>query len=141
MNTELEIDIAWGGYYASRSEDDGKIAIFRLIDFNQEAYHIALYNEKFDENPNISQLTSLTPFIGHAPIDSKGLLALDGLKFIGTKALTNSDLEGYKYYLEANDAPEDFITEITASLLRFSNEPRMHLLLKLVNGELEISQR
>lgn len=45
---EIEFDVVWGGVYASKGQDSEKYSIFRLLDFNREAYHAALYTEKFD---------------------------------------------------------------------------------------------
>ena len=41
MNELLDIDLAWGGFYAGISKDSGEVSVFRMLDFNQNAYHIA----------------------------------------------------------------------------------------------------
>ena len=74
MSEPTDIDIQWGGYYASREQPNGPVGIFRLLDFNRDAYHAALYKEEFSDVPSLVKIVSLSPFVGHAPIDARGLL-------------------------------------------------------------------
>jgi hypothetical protein len=104
MKTQLNLDLVWGGYYASISSDNSKISVFRMLDFNRDAYHAALFAEEFTDTPKLEQLKDLSPFIGHAPIDARSLLLNDDLQMIGRQELSRSDLEGYIYYLEAHEA-------------------------------------
>jgi hypothetical protein len=63
------MDIAFGGLYASTSVETGKVSVFRLLDFNVDAVHIAMYAEKFDALPSATVVRALSPMIWHAPID------------------------------------------------------------------------
>lgn len=141
MNEALDIDLAWGGFYAGISKDNGAISVFRLLDFNQNAYHIAIYQEDFQHIPSEKEILSLSPYIGHAPIDSKGLLNYEEITLINTKQLTTEDLVGYMYYLEEFEVSEKERKELSQSLINYSKEPPLKLRLAIVKGELQISER
>jgi len=141
MNEVLDIDLAWGGFYAGISKDNGEISVFRLLDFNQNAYHIAIYKEDFQHIPSEKEILSLSPYIGHAPIDSKGLLNYEKITLINTKQLTSEDLVGYMYYLEEFEVSEKERKELSQSLINYSKEPPLKLRLAIVEGELQISER
>jgi hypothetical protein len=141
MRKSLEIDLAWGGFYASIPAEGGDMTVFRLLDFNRDAYHAAMFAEKFSVLPTLEQLTSLTPFIGHAPIDARGLIRDDDLRLIGSKPLTRADLEGYMYYLEAHEVPQAEMDELAERLISFSSEHPLRLQLEIVDDELLISER
>ena len=51
MNNALDIDVVWGGFYASQSEDNDAFTVFPLLDLDQDGYHAALYREKFKNGP------------------------------------------------------------------------------------------
>ncbi len=141
MNNILDIDIAWGGYYASVSSENGEVSGFRLLDFNRDAYHAALYSEKFSQLPTLDQVQNLSPFVGHAPIDAKGLLNRDNLQLIDGKPLGRDDLAGYICYLEAHDVPQEDIDGLVNEVIEYSQESPLPLRLQVIAGELVISER
>lgn len=142
MKTQLNLDLVWGGYYASISSDDGQVSVFRMLDFNRDAYHAALFAEKFTDTPNLEQLKDLYPFIGHVPIDARALLLNDDLQMIGRQELSLSDLEGYIYYLEVNEVPQEEIDDLVEKILGFSrDEPPLRLRLEIIEDQLVISER
>ena len=141
MNKSLDIDIAWGGYYSSLAEDSNEINIFRLLDFNQDAYHVALYKEKFESIPTENEVRSLSPFIGHVPIDVRGLLNRKNVKLIGSSPLIKEDLEGYIYYLEEFGVSDQEAEDLVTSVISFSNQKPLPLRLLIVDGEFEIQER
>ena len=134
------VEIAWGGYYATIPADGGEISVFRILDFNRDAYHAALFSEKFREVPDLEEIAARQPFIGHAPIDAKGLLHRDELRLIGGKPLSRDDLAGYMYYLEAHEVPEAEIDELIERLIEFSQQPPLRLRLEIVEEELVITE-
>ena len=83
MKSALNMEVLFGGYYASKEENSEQYSIFRLLDFGPDAYHAALFSRKFDRVPTIDALVGLSPFIGHAPIDSHALLRERDLQLIG----------------------------------------------------------
>ena len=141
MNELLDIDLAWGGYYACVSRDRSEVSIIRLLDFNRDAYHASLFSERFDDIPEPDVVESLEPFIGHVPVDARGLLNLETMVLISRKPLTQSDLYGYMFYLEEFGMPEAEIDELAKSLMAFSNEAPMALRLSISNDELQIEER
>jgi hypothetical protein len=141
VNEYLDFDVAWGGYYAGVLKDNGDISVFRLLDFNRDACHIAIYKEKFSSIPSEKEIRSLSPYIGHAPIDSKGLLNYKKVTLIDSKQLTRDDLVGYMYYLEEFEASAKEREELSQSLISFGNEPPLKLRLSITEGELQLRER
>jgi hypothetical protein len=87
MSKSLDIDIVWGGYYASIPADNNEISVFRLLDFNRDVYHAVLFSNKFTTVPTLEELTMLSPLICHAPIDARALVREDELRLIGGKPI------------------------------------------------------
>lgn len=141
MSEYLDIDLAWGGFYACTSTDESEISIIRILDFNRDAYHAALFAETFETIPRGDAVEALSPFIGHVPIDAKGLLNNETMVLIGRKPLTRDCLEGYMYYLEEFEVPEDEREELINSLIALSKDDPLKLRLYLSNDELQIEER
>jgi len=138
---EALIDLAWGGFYACTSADKPEVSIIRLLDFNLDAYHAALFDESFEEIPHATDVETLSPFVGHVPVDARGLLNNEAIVLICRKPLTRSCLEGYMYYLEEFEVPEDEREELMNSLIDFSKDDPLKLRLYLSNGVLQIEER
>ena len=141
MNEYLDIDLAWGGFYARTFADQSEVSIIRLLDFNRDAYHAALFDERVEEIPRAAAVETLSPFIRHVPLDARGLLNIEAMVLIGRKPLTRSCLEGYMYYLEEFEVPEDEREGLMNSLIAFSKDDPLKLRLYLSNGELQIEER
>lgn len=141
MNNSLDIDIAWGGYYASTSPEEGTVSIFRLLDFNRDAYHAAFFREKFTVAPTMEEAAALSPFIGHAPIDARALLQSKDLQLVGSKPLTQDDLDGYAYYLEAHGMTPEETQSLLNNILQFAQQPPLKIRMEIVNDELAVSVR
>jgi hypothetical protein len=140
MRKSLDIDIVWGGYYATIPADGSEISVFRLLDFNRDAYHAALFTAKFNTVPELEEIAEIEPFIGHAPIDTRALLNKDELRLIGGKPLNRDDLDGYMCYLEAHEVPREQTHELVEQLLDFSHQPPLSLHLEIVDEELVITE-
>lgn len=141
MYSAIEIELALGGYYASTDCDSGQITVFRLLDFNRDAYQAALFSETFSTTPTLKDVTSLSPFIGHAPLDSRALLRDNRrLQYLGCRPLTREDLEGYACYLEVHQVMPSEIEELFERLLQFSMGPPLGLRLEIIDGTLMISE-
>jgi hypothetical protein len=140
MSESKIVEIQWGGYYLSHEKDEnGQYGLYRLLDFNRYAYHAALFTEKFDAKPSASEVSDLRPFIGHAPMDAKGLLIRDS-ELICSKPLTLADFEGYRMYLEHHEMPEQEIDGLLKSLIEFSQKPPLKLKIWAVDEGLEIEE-
>jgi len=135
------MDVLFGGYYASKEENSDQYGVFRLLDFNPDAYHAALFSQKFDQVPTMDELVGLSPFIGHAPIDSHALLRERDLQLVGGAPLTRDDLEGYGIYLEHHGMTKADIDGLTTNLVTWSTEPPIKLRLEILEDELSISER
>lgn len=117
---ELVIQIQWGGYYTSKEED--KFGLFRLLDFNKDAYQIQIFREKFDHLPSLEEVKELQPFIWHAPLAVGSLLDDEALTLIGPKVLDDEALSGYGEYLKQMDVTESAIQELFQRLIQYSHE-------------------
>ena len=140
MRKSLDIDIVWGGYYATIPADGGEISVFRLLDFDRDAYHAALFTEKFSTVPELEEIAAETPFIGHAPINARALLNKDECRLIGGKPLTRDDLDGYMCYLQAHEVPQEEMDELAERIIGFSHQPPLSLHLEIVDEELVITE-
>ncbi len=138
---KMDIDMQWGGYYASREEGEDQYGVFRLLDFNRYAYQVAIFREVFPEVPPLEDVLRLSPFIGHAPIDSQALLCDREIHLLGGPPLTADDLAGYRLYLEHCEMAEAEIDELFQTVIEFGNQPPMKLTLTLVDGELDVTGR
>lgn len=141
MKNSMDIDIAWGGYYASRAEDSGEISIFRLLDFDTYAYQAALFEETFTNVPQLETLAKLSPFVAHAPIDSRRLLSRGEVTLIGSEPLNREDLEGYISYLEVHEVSKKDIDKLITEVIAFSREPMVSFRLEIINNELVVSEK
>jgi hypothetical protein len=142
MKTQLNLDLVWGGYYTLISSDDRHFSVFRMLDFTPDGYHAALFSKKFTNIPDLEQLKNSSPFIRHAPINTRSLLLNDELQMIGRQELSHSDLEGYIYYLEAHEVTQEEIDDLIERILVFSrDEAPLRLRLEIIEDQLVISER
>lgn len=137
----LDLDIAWGGYYAGVSNGSDEVSVFRLLDFNRDACHISIYSEKYESVPSADEVRSLSSFIGHAPMHSQALFNYEFIELIATEPLSPDDLFGYRHYLDNFGASDEEIDEFMQSLISYSQEPPMKLRLSVVEDELQLFER
>ena len=141
MSNILEFDLVWGGYYACKEQESGMFTIFRLLDFNYESYHYALFNEEFKHLPTADDIKNLKPFIWHIPQATDSLLLCESLTLIDRKALSKDDLDGYIYYLSEFDVPKDEQKKLVKTLIEFSHQEPMPIKMYKTNGKLQIEKR
>jgi len=100
--------IVIGGLYATKW-DDGSFRIVKVLALDQHAAHLRLYAETFDEFPNNASSDQLTlgnaldggPVgMGHFPIQIAGFFNEDR-KFIKEEEVMESELKGYRLYLQS----------------------------------------
>ena len=136
----MDIDIQWGGYYAYKEEGEDQYKVFRLLDFNRYIYYAESFQEKFSEVPSLEDVMGLSPYFD-APIDSKAFLQAHEIHLLGGPALTEEDLEGYRFYLEVQEMKESDKEELFRNIIEFGNLPPYKVTLTLVDGELEVTER
>jgi hypothetical protein len=141
VNQTAEVDLLWGGYYLSRKEGADHFSLFRILDFNRNAYHAALFREKLADVPSLDDVLSLTPFIGHAPIDARGLVRRAPLQLIGGAPLTDEDLAGYMVYLERHGVAAEERDELLKRAIEFSHDSPLGLRLTIVGDKLMIEEQ
>lgn len=97
-----------GGLYYSPSEED-KFKVSKVLAIDDFSFHIRMYANKFDDPPLdvSSEELSLggvdSPYgfgIGHAPMAKEGFLE-EPTFFIRQESVSEEELEGYRYYLDA----------------------------------------
>ena len=130
------VSIQWGGFYTSQQEG-GRYGVFRLLDFTNEAYHAAIFREKFTTQPTWSDVQNLRPLIGHAPISSLQFYH-EEIKLIGSVPLKADELEGYEIYLDNLQYTRDEIEEIRGNLLNNSQLGPLMVILSIVDGTLKV---
>jgi hypothetical protein len=136
----VEVDIAWGGYYVSQEPPHAEYRVWRLLDFSQTAYHVALFTERFRAVPTLAEVTALRPFVGHVPLDTRALLS-SPIQLIGTVPLSPDDLEGYMTYLEHHDVPAEQRAELASRLISFSKEAPLRLRLAVIDDQVQVSEQ
>lgn len=137
----MNIDLQRGGYYASREEGEEQFEVFRLLNFNRYIYHVAIFKEKFAGVPSLEDVMRLSPYIGHAPIDSKVLLRESEIHLLGGPPLTEEDLEDYRIYLEHHEMGEKDIKKLFRNFIGHEVPRLLKVTLALKDGELEITKR
>ena len=98
-NESATNELKTGGIYATRN-DEGKYSLSKILVLEDEAIHIRLYNEEFDEIPKSVSSDDLTFLLGHAPMARKGFLS-DDPKFVTLESVSDSELAGYRMYIDA----------------------------------------
>jgi hypothetical protein len=91
-------EIKVGGLYISRQKD-GTYLVSKVIAMDDFAVHIRIYQDQFKEKPAHLSSDSLKVMIGHAPLDKNGFWT-DHPELLNVEAVKESELEGYKLYLD-----------------------------------------
>lgn len=95
QSTELKV----GGLYITKDSDSSYSAC-KILAMDDFAVHVRTYKEEFKTPPATLSSAALTIMIGHAPLDKKGFLQGQP-KLLAVEDVKESELEGYKIYLEA----------------------------------------
>lgn len=93
------MELKAGGIYAAKNEN-GKYTLTKLLALDDVAVHVRFYNEEFDEVPTRISSNDLTFFIGHAPMAREGFLT-EHPDLVAVEPVSDSELEGYRMYLDA----------------------------------------
>jgi len=138
VNDAMDFLVLWGGYYTYKKENE-KYALFRLLDFNADAIHYALFTEEFEVRPNEKEIKKLHPLIGHVPIEVGSLLYKFELELTASAPLTLTDLEGYGYYLSEFGMNDNKLTEFMKNLIEFSQKEPLLTHLKMNGDRVEVT--
>lgn len=92
----IRMMVQWGGYYVTK--DEYGYSVFRLLDVNPEAYHIAVYDRRFRRRPEFSDVYTLVPSNPHVALEGIDLLST-APELIGKKELKDDELNAYRAYL------------------------------------------
>jgi len=93
-NQELQV----GGLYVVKDKTNSYY-ITKILAMDDFAVHLRTYLNEFTTIPSQISSDTLKVLIGHAPIARKGFL-IDSPSLIKVEKVKESELEGYKIYLE-----------------------------------------
>lgn len=88
-----------GGLYTLKNNDTS-YSVCKILVLDDFAVHVRSYKEEFKTPPAKLSSSDLTVMIGHAPIDKAGFMQSQP-KLLAVEEVKESELEGYKMYLEA----------------------------------------
>lgn len=92
-------DLVTGGLYISQNED-GSYGVSKILALDEFAVHVRFYSNKFETKPSDLNSSNLKFLIGHAPMAKEGFL-LDKPELLKVEKVSEEELEGYNYYLDA----------------------------------------
>ncbi len=92
-------DLIVGGLYLLKNKDNTYYVTKALV-IDDFAIHLRTYRDTFKTKPIDINSQNLKILIGHAPLDKTGFLA-DKPELLKVEDVKESELEGYKMYLEA----------------------------------------
>ena len=92
-------DLKVGGVYLIQNADS-TYYLTKILVIDDFAVHLRTYSDTFKTKPSNINSENLKILIGHAPIDKSGFL-IDKPELLKVEEVKDSELEGYKMYLEA----------------------------------------
>ena len=98
-STKVQVDdLKVGGLYLFQNEDETYF-LTKILVVDDSAVHICRYENNFKVKPIDINSDTLKILYGHTPMDKNGYL-IDNLQLIKVEKIKDSELEGYKIYLE-----------------------------------------
>lgn len=88
-----------GGIYLLKNNDN-TFYLTKILVLDDFAVHLRTYRDTFRTKPSDINTENLKILIGHAPLDVNGFL-VDNPELLKVEDVKESELEGYKMYLEA----------------------------------------
>jgi len=92
-------DLKVGGLYLLKNMDN-TYYLTKILVIDDFAVHLRTYLDTFKTKPKDINSENLKILIGHAPLDKNGFL-IDKPELLKVEEVKDSELEGYKMYLEA----------------------------------------
>jgi hypothetical protein len=92
-------DIKVDGLYLLKNNNNSYY-ITKVLVLDDYTVHLRTYRDTFQTKPADINSENLKVLIGHAPLDKDGFL-LDNPELIKAEQVKETELEGYKIYLEA----------------------------------------
>ncbi len=92
-------DLKVGGLYTFKNKDN-TFYVTKILALDGFAVHLCTYSDTFKTKPTDINSENLKILIGHTPLDINGFL-LDKPELLKVEEVKESELEGYKMYLEA----------------------------------------
>jgi hypothetical protein len=87
-----------GGLYLYRNADS-TYSVSKIIAMDDFAVHVRMYSDTFNTKPLQLNSADLHVLVGHSPISKEGF-SLDKPELLKIEPVKESELEGYKIYLE-----------------------------------------
>ena len=89
-----------GGLYCVLGER-ASVTLVKVLAVDPGIVHLRPYTNRFSACPSAVDPNSLTWFIGHLPIDTKGFLSSDGPRFLMQTEVSEEELSGYLQWQRA----------------------------------------
>lgn len=99
ISTGQTNDLKVGGLYISKNKDN-TFYVSKILALDDFAVHLRIYSDTLKTKPVDINSENLKILIGHTPLDINGFL-LDKPELLKVEEVKESELEGYKIYLEA----------------------------------------
>ncbi len=97
--TEQSNNLKVGGIYLLKNKEN-TFHLTKILVLDDFAVHLRTYSDTFKTKPSNINSENLNILIGHFPVDVNGFL-LDKPELLKVEDVKESELEGYKMYLEA----------------------------------------
>lgn len=94
-----DTNLVVGGLYLAQ-DDDGTYGVSKILALEDQGVHVRLYSDKFETKPTDLNSADLKFIIGHVPIGKEGFISSKP-ELLKVEKVTDEELEGYNYYLEA----------------------------------------
>lgn len=98
-STDQPNNLRVGGLYLFKKKDN-TYYLTKVLVLDDFAVHLRTYRDTFKTKPTDINSENLKILIGHAPLDKSGFL-LDKPELLKVEEVKESELEGYKMYLDA----------------------------------------
>src|SRR5688500_15560238 len=99
ISTNKPDDLKVGGLYLLKNKDS-TFYFTKILVLDDFAVHLRTYSATFKTRPTDISSENHKILIGHAPLDKDGFL-LDNPELLKVEEVKESEVEGYKMYLEA----------------------------------------
>ena len=92
-------DLKVGGLYLFKNPDS-TYSLTKVLALDESVVHLRMFSDTFKTKPININSQDLKILIGHSPLDKNGFLH-DKPELLKVEEVKESELEGYKMYLEA----------------------------------------
>lgn len=134
----MEITLILGGYYAFKYKENTEWSLIRLLDIHSGVMHQTMYETKYSALPTINDISDAKIFAQHAPISIEDLVNMHDMTLITEQPITDKDLEGYSYYIDAHSPSKEEAEKYLEEVKALSGQ-HFNLRVTQENGKIEVT--